>query len=145
MSCAHRKQYLALPRGFFMYGLLPEWLPFLSGIIISFIIGYLWFSPIMFGLKWMEAQHHRKPAEFKKVLKPLIFLVLYLIFVSILMAHLVESQLGYFFSAVLLSLVFSTSRISTGYFYNISMTPIIIDVCYHIIAICTITLCYALL
>ena len=47
--------------------ILSELLAIIIGTLVSFGAGWLWYSPALFGQKWMDQQPHRKqPDDYQK-------------------------------------------------------------------------------
>jgi hypothetical protein len=53
-----------------------NWLAVIVGAVLSFVLGWLWYSPKLFGTKWAETAAHRRAkssaAPRSPLLRPLV-------------------------------------------------------------------------
>ncbi len=65
------------------------WIAVVLGAILAYGLGAVWYSPILYGKKWMKAQPHRKASDYTMTAVPMIMQAIASLFFALLVNVLI--------------------------------------------------------
>ncbi|KLN59655.1 hypothetical protein WH96_16550 [Kiloniella spongiae] len=109
-----------------------NWIAVLVGTVVSFLVGWAWYSPLLFGKKWAEGSGVELASADKMPVFAMIAQLLALLVLSIVIGITAASNA--LFTAILAILAVALFIASTGSFVRKSTYAIIVDFFYIILA-----------
>jgi len=109
-----------------------NWLAIGVGTIASFLLGWLWYSPILFGTKWAEGSGVTLESADKMPVFAMFTQLLALLALAMVIG--ITAQVDALITAILAILTTALFAASAGGFINKSRYAITVDVCYRVAA-----------
>lgn len=120
-----------------------NWLGVIAGTVVSFLAGWLWYSPKLFGVKWAEGSHVKLGGAGEMPVGAMIAQVIGLF----LMAWLVGVTMAgnAVWTAILATLAFGILAYSGSMFSQKSAYARVVDFGYWVVALVVMVVCQGIL
>ena len=109
-----------------------NWLAIGVGTIAAFLLGWLWYSPLVFGTKWAAGSGVTLDSADRMPAMAMFTQLLALLALAMVIG--ITAQVDALITAILAILATALFAASAGSFINKSRYAITVDVCYRIVA-----------
>ena len=116
-----------------------NWLAVIAGAIVSFILGWLWYSPMLFGAKWAEGSGVKMGSSENMPVSAMASQAIGLFLMSWFVG--VTANLNALYTVILATVAFTVLQFSGNSFSGKSLYAKMVDAGYWIVALVIMIIC----